>query len=74
MKTTYVKGTAVENATSYELYEKIGSEYNLLDTAEEINFEVSALGLSEGNHTLVVKAKGDGFDDSDYSNEVIYTI
>lgn len=71
--TTFVKGDAVENATSYELFEKVGSAYNSLATANSINFNVSALGLSVGNHTLVVKAKADGYEDSDYSNEVVYT-
>ncbi len=47
--------------------------YSLLATASEINFEVSALGLEAGDHTLVVKAKADGYEDSDYSNEVVYT-
>lgn len=60
-----------------EEYEKstteFDTEYNLEDTASEINFEVSALGLSEGEHTFVVKAKADGYADSDYSNEVVYT-
>lgn len=70
---SYIKGDAVENATSYELLEKHDGNYNLLATANEINFEVSVLGLAEGNHILVVKAKADGYEDSDYSNEVVYT-
>ena len=47
--------------------------YNILVTGEEINFEVSALGLATGDHILMVKAKADGYEDSDYSNEVAYT-
>ena len=47
--------------------------YNSLATDAEINFDVSALGLAAGNHTFVVKAKADGYTDSDYSNEVTYT-
>lgn len=47
--------------------------YEVRATKNEINFEVSALGLSAGNHTLVVKAKADGYEDSDYSNELVYT-
>lgn len=70
---TFIKGNDVANATSYELFEKNGSSYASLATAEEINFEVSALGLSAGSHTLVVKAKADGYADSDYSNELEYT-
>lgn len=71
---TYVKGNAVANATSYELFENVGGTYNKLATATEINFEVSALGLESGDHTLVVKAKADGYEDSDYSNEVVYKV
>lgn len=74
MKKAYIKGNAVENATSYELLEKVGSTYNSLATNEEIDFEVSALGLSTGEHILVVKAKAEGYSDSDYSNEIIYSI
>ena len=71
---TFVKGNAVANATSYELLEKSGTAYNSLATGEEINFEVSALGLAAGDHVLVVKAKADGYTDSPYSNEVTYTV
>ena len=72
---TYVKGNAVANATSYELAEKASDgTYQTLATAEEINFELDGLGLAVGNHTLAVKAKADGYQDSDYSNEVVYTV
>lgn len=71
---TYVIGNAVANATSYELFEKGDGSYNSLATASEINFEVSALGLEEGDHILVVKAMADGYSDSAYSNEVTYTV
>ena len=72
---TYVKGNAVANATSYELAEKnANGTYSALDTANEINFELEKLGLLNGNHTLVVKAKAEGYEDSDYSNEVVYTV
>lgn len=47
--------------------------YESRATASEINFDVSALGLAAGDHTFVVKAKADGYTDSDYSNEVVYT-
>jgi len=70
----YVKGNTVENATSYELFEKVGGTYTSLATASEINFDVSALAFSGGNHVLVVKAKGEGYADSNYSNEVIYAL
>lgn len=71
---TYVKGNPVENATSYELFEKVGSAYNSLKTGNAINFNLDELGLADGNHTLVVKAKADGYEDSDYSNEVLYAV
>lgn len=73
--TTYVKGNTVPNATSYELLEKTAEGvYNSLEEKNEINFEVSALGLPEGDHILVVKAKADGYETSDPSNEVIFTV
>ena len=75
---TYIKGDAVVNATSYELAEKNSDgTYTQLDTnTDEINFDLDELGLASGTHTLVVKAVGDGvtYEDSDYSNEVVYTV
>ena len=71
---TYVKGNPVANATSYELLEKVGDTYNSLKTGSEINFNLDELSLAGGQHTLVVKAKADGYEDSDYSNEVIYAV
>lgn len=73
---TYVKGSAVANATRYDLLEKVGeNQYNVLvQDKPEINFEVSALGLSEGDHVLVVVAQADGYADSDYSNEVVFKV
>ena len=70
----FVKGNAVANATSYELYEKANGLYSLLAQGSSINFEVSALGLTAGNHVLVVKAVADGYEDSEYSNEITYTV
>ena len=71
---TFIKGIEVPNATSYELAEKASDgAYNVLASKNEINFELDSLGLAAGKHTLVVKAKADGWEDSDYSNEVIYT-
>lgn len=74
MAKTYVKGDAVENATSYELHEKASDgTYSKLAEHNAIDFEVSALGLEEGEHTLVVRATAEGYENSDYSNEVVYT-
>lgn len=66
-----ITGEAVPNATSYELYEKSGTSYTLKSTSTEIRFDLTSLNLSAGSHTFVVKAKADGYQDSDYSNEVI---
>lgn len=72
---TFIKGDAVANATSYELLEKTAEGvYNTLATDDEINFEVSAIVTAAGDHTLVVKAKADGYEDSDPSNEVVYSV
>lgn len=72
---TFVKGDAVADATNYELLEKTAEgAYTSLAEKNEINFEVSALGLAAGNHTLVVRAKAEGYENSDYSNEVIYLV
>ena len=71
---TYVKGDAVANATSYELFEKVGDAYNSLATASEINFEVSAMDFEAGDHVLVVKAHADGYESSEYSNAVTYNV
>ena len=71
----YVKGDAVENATSYELLEKTAEgSYTSLAEANEINFEMAAFDLEEGDHILVVKAKADGYEASDPSNEVVYNV
>lgn len=71
---TFIKGEAVANATSYELLEKTDGNYKSITEASAINFEVSAMGFEPGDHTLVVKAKATGYEDSDASNEVVYTV
>lgn len=71
----FIKGNAVANATSYELLEKTdGGTYNHIAEKNVIDFELDGLGLAAGDHTLVVKAKADGYEDSDHSNEVVYTV
>jgi hypothetical protein len=71
----FIKGDAVANATSYELLEKTAEgTYTHLAEKNEINFEVSAMNFAPGDHTLVVKAKADGYETSDPSNEVTYTV
>ena len=72
---TYIKGSAVANATSYELFEKMADgNYVSRDEKPELNFDVSALGLGEGDHVLVAVAKADDYETSAYSNEVVYTV
>lgn len=73
----FVRGDAVPNAEEYELAEKYsdGTYSEPLATANEINFEVSAMGLAAGEHSLVVRATttAEGFENSDYSEPVTYT-
>ena len=71
----YVKGDAVANATSYELLEKTAEgSYTSLAEANEINFEMGVFDLAAGDHILVVKAHADGYESSNASNEVVYTV
>lgn len=68
-----IKGANVADASAYELYEKIGTQYTLKTTGSSINFDLETLGLSLGEHTFVVRATATGYTPSDYSNEVVYT-
>ena len=71
---TFIKGNAIENATNYVLMEKkANGVYNSLAENNELNFELSTLGLAPGEHTLVVKAKAHFYENSNPSNEVVYT-
>lgn len=74
MANYHVKGSAVPNATSYELAEKSGTSYTTLATENEIDFDLSTLSFADGNHTLVVRAKADGYTTSDWSNGLTYTV
>lgn len=69
----YIKGNSVPNATSYELHAKEAGGSTLLATKNEINFNLDELNLSAGVYTLAVKAKADGYEDSDFSNTITYT-
>lgn len=71
---TYIRGNAVENATSYELYKKVGEEYIKLDTQDSINFNLDELNLEPGDYMLTIKAKAVGYDDSEHSNEIFYRV
>ena len=68
-----IKGANVADASAYELYEKIGTQYTLKTTGSSINFDLATLDLSVGEHTFVVRATATGYTPSDYSNEVVYT-
>lgn len=70
--TTTISGDLVAADVSYELYENNGSAYRYIAENETIDFELTELGLGGGPHTLVVKAKADGYENSDYSNAVEY--
>ena len=41
---------------------------------DDIDFDLSKRYYASGSHTLTVKAKADGKEDSDYSNAVTYTV
>ena len=68
-----IKGANVADASAYELYEKIGTQYTLKTTGSSINFDLATLNLSVGEHTFVVRATATGYTPSEYSNEVVYT-
>lgn len=73
MRLCFTGGAVSEKDTvTYDEVGEGGTTYESRATASEINFEVSALGLPAGDHILVVKAKADGYNDSEYSNEVVY--
>lgn len=44
--------------------------YILKAINSEINFDTDTLNLTPGAHIFVIKAKADGYKDSDFSNEV----
>lgn len=69
-----IKGNAVKNATAYELVEKADGEYISKGTNTECRFDTDELDLADGDHTFVVKAKAEGFNDSPYSNEVVVSV
>lgn len=62
--------TAVQNATIYDVYIDGTSK---IETTLTI-YDLSTLpGISDGVHTVKVKAKAVGYTDSEFSNEVSYT-
>jgi hypothetical protein len=69
-----IKGSAIPGATSYALYEKKNNFYNMLAVSDAINFNLGKLNLSGGTHKLVIRARAEDYEVSDYSNEVSYSV
>ena len=69
-----IQGSAIPGATSYALYEKKNNFYNMLAVSDAINFSLGKLNLSGGTHKLVIRARAEDYEVSDYSNEVSYSV
>lgn len=66
--------TDVENATSYDVYVDGTMKTNVASVPNTTTVDLSTLSdISDGAHTVKVKAKADGYRDSEFSNEVSYT-
>lgn len=66
--------TDVANATSYDVYVDGTLKTNVASTPNTTTVDLSTLSdISDGTHTVKVKAKADGYRDSEFSNEVSYT-
>ena len=66
--------TDVENATSYDVYVDGTMKTNVASVPNTTTFDLSTLSdIADGAHTVKVKAKADGYRDSEFSNEVSYT-
>ena len=66
--------TDVENATSYDVYVDGTMKTNVASAPNTTTVDLSTLSdISDGAHTVKVKAKADGYSDSEFSNEVSYT-
>ena len=66
--------TAVENATRYDVYVDGTLKTNIVSTSNTTTFDLSTLSdITDGAHTVKVKAKASGYNDSEFSNEVSYT-
>ena len=66
--------TDVENATSYDVYVDGTMKTNVASVPNTTTFDLSTLSdIADGAHTVKVKAKADGYIDSEFSNEVSYT-
>lgn len=66
--------TDVTNATSYDMYVDGTLKTNVASAPNTTTFDLSTLSdITDGAHTVKVKAKADGYRDSEFSNEVSYT-
>ena len=66
--------TDVENATSYDVYVDGTLKTNVASVPNTTTVDLSTLSdITEGAHTVKVKAKANGYIDSEFSNEVSYT-
>ena len=66
--------TDVENATSYDVYIDGTSKTNVASVPNTTTLDLSTLSdITDGAHTVKVKAKASRYYDSEFSNEVSYT-
>ena len=66
--------TDVENATSYDVYIDGTMKTNVASVPNTTTLDLSTLSdITDGAHTVKVKAKASGYNDSEFSNEVNYT-
>lgn len=66
--------TDVANATSYDVYIDGALKTNVASAPNTTTVDLSTLSdIADGTHTVKVKAKADGYIDSEFSNEVSYT-
>ena len=65
--------TDVADATSYDVYVDGTLKTNVASTPNTTKLDLSTLSdIADGAHTVKVKAKADGYIDSEFSNEVSY--
>ena len=66
--------TDVANATSYDVYVDGTLKTNVASVPNTTTVDLSTLSdITDGAHTVKVKAKASGYNDSEFSNEVSYT-
>lgn len=66
--------TDVTNATNYDVYVDGTLKTNVASAPNTTTVDLSTLSdIADGAHTVKVKAKASGYNDSEFSNEVSYT-